>query len=817
MAKINHNNYLNTIGDLIRDAKNKGIVHLIAENNDFSGRKFSINGMEMVNFGTCGYLGLEMDQRLKDGVLDYTTHFGTQFSVSRTYLTSGPNADLEIPISKIYDGKHVIVYPSTSSAHIANIPCLVRDTDLVIIDQQVHMSVQTGAQLAQVKGTKVDMIRHSNLQMLEDKIKENRDKFGRIWYLIDGVYSMYGDVAPIEELLALMDKYEQLHLYVDDAHGMSWYGRNGAGYIYDTVGVPDRMILVTTLAKGFGTVGGITVFPNIEQYEKVKIFGGPLTYSHPIPPPIIGAAIASANIHLSEEIYSLQRDLKQRISYCNELLSATSLPVISNPLTPIYFVGMGQPKVGYSMVRRMMDEGYFLNIALFPAVPVKNTGVRFTLTRHIHKSDIKGLVDAMAHHFPLVLEEAGKTENDVRKAFSLFPFVPSSSKLSTIHEPVIGKEFKVQHETSITKIDREEWDNLLGNNGAFNWDAIKFMQDSFSGNPLPEDNWDFHIYIVRDRNKKPIIATFFSIGIYKDDLLSAYGVSVNIENKRKTDPYYLTSKTIGMGSLVTEGQHIYIDRNNLQWKEAFKLLEEELYLLQEKTGASNILLRDFEISDTEIQDFLIEEGFFKIEMPNANVVQNMTWNNYDEYCTSLSKKNRIHARQDVFKNEHFFDIVIQENLSEEEILLFHKLYQDVKARNFAINYFPYPEKMFRTMSSSPGWEFVIQRLKPEFHPEGKSQIVSIMGCFKSTKVYTTVVIGMDYDFVYDFGVYRQSLFQGLKRARQLGYEKVFMGFSADFEKKKLGAIQIPRASYVQAKDNFNFELLETISVSIEAA
>ncbi|MFI5140384.1 MAG: hypothetical protein ACHQIM_21370, partial [Sphingobacteriales bacterium] len=60
-------------------------------------------------------------------------------------------------------------------------------------------------------------------------------------------------------------------------------------------------------------------------------------------------------------------------------------------------------------------------------------------------------------------------------------------------------------------------------------------------------------------------------------------------------------------------------------------------------------------------------------------------------------------------------------------------------------------------------------------------------------------------------------FQGLKRARQLGYEKVFMGFSADFEKKKLGAIQIPRASYVQAKDNFNFELLETISVAIEAA
>jgi 7-keto-8-aminopelargonate synthetase-like enzyme len=816
MAKINHNNYLNTIGDLIRDAKNKGIVHLIAGNNHFTGRTISIENRDMINFGTCGYLGLEMDQRLKDGVNEYTGHFGTQFSVSRTYVTSGPNAELEVPISKIYGDRHVIVYPSTSAAHIANIPCLVRDTDLVILDQQVHMSVQTGVQLAQVKGTKVEMIRHSNLQMLEDKIKEYRDKHPRIWYMIDGVYSMYGDVAPVEELLALMEKYEQLHIYVDDAHGMSWYGKNGAGYIFDTAGLPDRMILVTTLAKGFGTVGGITVFPDKEQFDKVKIFGGPLTYSHPIPPPILGAAIASAKIHLSDEIYSLQRDLKSRISYCNDLLSQTSLPVISNPLTPIYFVGMGQPKVGYSMVKRMMDEGYFLNIALFPAVPVKNTGVRFTLTRHIKKSDIKGLVQALEHHFPLVLEEAGKTENDVRKAFNLFPFVPSH-KLDTLHVPSIGAGFQVQHETSITKIEKEEWDGLLGDNGAFNWDAVKFMQDSFSGNPLPEDNWEFHIYIIRDKNKKPILATFFTVGIYKDDLLAAYGVSVNIENRRKTDPYYLTSKTIGMGSLVTEGSHIYIDRNNLHWKEAFKLLEEELYLLQDKTGASNILLRDFEIADKEIHEFLMEEGFFKIDMPNANVVQDMTWNNQDEYCAQLSKKNRIHARQDVFKYEPYFDIEIKESLTDEEVKLFHKLYQDVKARNFAINYFPYPEKMFQCMSTSPGWEFVILKLKPEFHPENKSQIVSIMGCHKSANHYTTVVIGMDYDFVYTYGVYRQSLYQGLKRARQLGYEKVYMGFSADFEKKKLGAIQIPRASYVQAKDNFNFELLETISVSIEAA
>ena len=83
------------------------------------------------------------------------------------------------------------------------------------------------------------------------------------------------------------------------------------------------------------------------------------------------------------------------------------------------------------------------------------------------------------------------------------------------------------------------------------------------------------------------------------------------------------------------------------------------------------------------------------------------------------------------------------------------------------------------------------------------------------KYYTMFLLGMDYDFVFTHGVYRQTLFQALKRARQIGYENVYMGLSADIEKNKLGAKQFPRASYVQAKDNFNFELLEAISSATE--
>lgn len=808
MAKIHHNNYLNTIGELIRDARSRKIVHLFTDEDIDTSRILQISGNQLINFGTCGYLGLETDVRLKDGVVDYVNRYGTQFSVSRTYVTSGANTNLESRISEMYDGLPVIVSSSTSATHISLIPSLVKQNDAVILDQQVHMSVQTAVQLVRPKGTYVEMIRHSNLEMLENSIKQLRDKHEHIWYMIDGVYSMYGDVAPIKELVQLMDKYEQFHVYCDDAHGMSWYGRNGTGYVYDTVGMHPRLILVTTLAKGFGVTGGIAVFPNKEIHEQVKIFGGPLTYSHPIAPPLIGAAIASANIHLSAELYEMQEDLKTRITHCNTLLEKSGLPVISDPLTPIYFIGMGQPRVGYAMVRKLIDDGFYVNIALFPAVPVKSTGVRFTLTRHITLDDITGLVEAMAYHYPKVLESEGKTENDVLRAFKLPLKGIVKESPSVIPEK---HSFSIQYETTIKNIDKTEWNKLIAKNGIFGWDGLVYLEQSFSNNPLPEENWDFHYFIIKDEAGIPLLATFFTEGLYKDDLLSPYAVSAQIESKRQQDPYYLTSNTLAMGCLATEGQHIYINRQHPEWKEAFRLLIDQVTVIQEQNEVSNIIFRDFETSDTEVRDFLIAEGFFKIEMPNANVVLDMHWHTREEYLGLLSANSRNAMKRDIFRHEHKYSFEFKDKLTDEETRHFYQLYLNVKARNFDINYFQYPLNMFKSMSDFPEWEILVVKLKPEYTEDNTEKVVAMFACYKTPMHYSTVIIGMDYNYVYKHGVYKQTFFQTVVRAMQLDLHKIYMGFSSDFEKKKLGATQIPRVAYIQAKDNYNLEVIESMS------
>jgi len=540
MAKINHNNSLDTIDELFTDAKNKQIMHLTADVPKSVSRMLPVFGRELLNFGTCGYMALEQDQRLIDGAIDYSRKYGTQYGISRGFLSSGINDGLEIYLSEIFDNKPVIVYSSTSSAHVSVIPTLINHTDAIILDQQVHMSIQTACQLMRQKGVPIEMIRHSNIEMLERSIQQLSRKHKKVWYMVDGVYSMYGDIAPMDDLHLLLSKYPSLNIYIDDAHGMSWYGKNGTGYVYNKMSGHDRIMFMTTMGKGFGVTGGIAVFNNREYYRRVRIFGGPLVYSHPLAPPIIGAAIASAKIHLSEDIYPIQNELKENIEYCNELLSKTDLVVMSNPLTPIKFVGMGHSKVTGNMVKRLLNDGFFVSPALFPAVSMKNSGIRISINRNVRKHEIKNLIDAIGYYYQEVLEEENKTTEDVVKAFKVkktesnVNFFPASSN------SIATEKLTVEEKNTIDDICKEEWDRLLGDSGSFDWEGMKSLEDVFNGNSKPEENWKFYYFIVRDSDKKPVVATFFTSTILKDDMLALEAVSIKIKKKKKKELYYFT-------------------------------------------------------------------------------------------------------------------------------------------------------------------------------------------------------------------------------------------------------------------------------------
>ncbi|MBY0487542.1 MAG: GNAT family N-acetyltransferase [Flavobacteriaceae bacterium] len=800
MAKIKHNNFIDTVDEVLSGAKNEGVLHLYAEDKLLTGRTIQIKGKEMFHFGTTGYLGLEQDERLKEAAIQAIRDYGTQFPLSKSYISHPLYYELESKIEQMY-GIPPIITKNSTLGHLAVIPTLIRDEDAVIMDHQVHWSVQNACQLLKLRGIPVEMIRHSNVNMLEDKIKQLSSKCNKIWYMADGVYSMFGDYAPIPELFALAEKYKQLHFYFDDVHGMSWKGKNGTGFIFDAIKeLPENGVVVSTLSKTFGASGATVFCKNQKLRDKIKNFGGPLTFSAQLEPASVAAAIASANIHLSSEIEVKQKELADKIAYFNQLLANSNLPIISKNDAPVFFLGMGTPSTAYNFSHRLFNEGFFLNLGIYPAVPIKNTGIRITLSSHNQREDIKALAEALEYHFPKALEETNNSESKIRQAFGL------KFKKVEYAEPIQNQNLFIEEKTTINDIDKSEWNNFMGKQNIFDYDGMMYLEKTFSKHKEVTNQCDFYYYNIKDSNGEVVLMTFFTYGLWKDDMLATESVSLQLEEVRKTDPLYLTSKVLSMGCLFTEGSHYYSNQEHNSVEKAWKLLLDNIEEKYNDLNADMLVLRDFEednIWNKTIQD----QGYFKINMPESCVVQNKTWKTNEEFADGLSPRSRRHFNKEILPYQDSYDVIIKENLSESEITRAYQLYNNVKDNNYAINTFRYTREIFENMNDSPNWEFILVALKID----KENPFTGVMFCYKNEKnVYVPELIGMDYKWAKQFQLYRQLLFQTIKRANALNIPKIDFGVSASFEKRKLGAIAIPKVAYIQTRDNYAMEVMNTL-------
>ena len=252
----------------------------------------------------------------------------------------------------------------------------------------------------------------------------------------------------------------------------------------------------------------------------------------------------------------LQATLRERIELFTDLADEFCIPLASRDVTPIRYVPLGLPAVTHDVIQHVLDDGFYTNLGTFPAVPMKHAGVRATLTLHHTLDDVRALVESLARHVPAALERGGEA---ARRR----------------HAKVAGRAcpaLTLEHHRSAAALDATEWDSLLGERGTFTVDGLQFLERAFAGGEeRPEDEWNFHYYVVRDRAGKAVLATFFTAALWKDDMMASAEVSELVEQRRAEDPYYLTSMTFAMGSLLTEGDHLYLDRN-ADWKGALDLL-----------------------------------------------------------------------------------------------------------------------------------------------------------------------------------------------------------------------------------------------------
>lgn len=380
-------------------------------------RVIYLDNKAILNFSSCNYVGLEADPRLKKGAIEAIERYGTQYYCVRAYTSLYPYQELEAMMDQIF-GFPSIVMPTTMLGHLSCLPSLVGSEDAVIMDHQVHTSVQMTVKILKANGIHSEMMRHNRMDYLESRIQKLRNDYKKIWYLADGVYSMYGNIAPMGELHELMQRYEQFHLYIDDSHGMSWTGEHGTGSVLEGMPFHPNLVLVTSLGKAFGASGGVAVFHEQSTKDLVMNTGKPLIFTGPLQPATLGAAVASAKIHLSDEIVILQNQLKSNIDYFVSKAKHLQLPIISKDKTPIFFLGVSRIEIATKLVRALLDSGFFAGIACYPSVPYNNTGVRFMVTLNHTKADIDNLLETVAELLPGILVSESFSLEQIWKAFS---------------------------------------------------------------------------------------------------------------------------------------------------------------------------------------------------------------------------------------------------------------------------------------------------------------------------------------------------------------------------------------------------------------
>jgi 7-keto-8-aminopelargonate synthetase-like enzyme len=820
---------LSAVDEAISDGVRRGLLHNHVEDGALDGRHVTVHGQRLVNFGSCSYLGLETDPRLKAAVRDAVDRFGTQFSSSRTYASAPLYRVAEEELAEVF-GRPVIVAPSTSIGHIAAMPTLMTSRDVLLLDHQVHHSVQTAGSLVQARGTQVELIPHCDLRLLEERLETHRHR--RVWYATDGLYSMYADFFPARELDQLAARYENLWLYVDDAHSASWTGTHGRGYALEQLSPATlaRTVVAASLNKSFAAAGGAITFPDEESRRLVASVGGPLIFSGPVQPPMLGALVASARLHLSPELPDRQELLRSRIRLFNRLTAEAGLPVVAESEAPIRFVGAGVSSVAYRLTARMRDAGFFVNTASFPAVPAKRAGARLALTLHHTEDDIADVVAALARNLPLAMADEGATVEDLRRAFArqlrgrdeIRPDRPPAPLPSLPVPRAAPSGLRLERARSIAAVDPVEWDTLLGRRGVFDVAGLRALEEVFAGHGVAgrdEDAWDFTYLVVRDDDGTPVAATFLTTALWKDDMLSSAHVSREVERRRAGPDggRFLTSPMVGTGSLLTEGDHLYLDRAR-DWQTALRMVLQAARVLEDAAGAAAVVLRDLPDGDDELYTFLLGEGLLRLPVPGT-WVRPVDFADDEEFLAGLTRKHRYHQRTRVLASELAFDVQLLEGGSPDAAALpplvrdhLYRLYRAVQGRAYDLNVLPMPRRLIDAVLASPAFEVVLLRLPQVAGTDVVAFAVQHVGGGHVAPLF----VGLDYAFVATHASYQVLLLQALRSARRRGAGLVRYGMGADLQKSRFGAQREKRWAYVAASETYNADVLARLAETVPA-
>ncbi|HEY7256118.1 MAG TPA: aminotransferase class I/II-fold pyridoxal phosphate-dependent enzyme [Solirubrobacterales bacterium] len=347
-----------------------------------AGPVVEMEGRETIMLGSNNYLGLTGDQRVKQGARDALEAFGTGVTGSRLLNGTTPlHIELERELAEWMGEEEAIVYTTGYQANVGCIGAILEPGDTVICDSGDHASILDGCRLS---GARLRPFRHNRMDKLEKMLARAAEDGGGVLVVVDGVFSMEGDVCDLPRTIELC-KAHGARLLVDEAHGAGVLGERGAGAC-EAFGLEDEVDLrMGTFSKSLASCGGFIAGP-AEVIEYLRISSRSFVFSASAVPAAVGAALAALRVVRSDGPPLFER-LLGNAEYLREGLRGLGLRVVepgsladgSVVTTPVVPVIVGDDWQAVLLWKALFERGVYTNVAIHPAVPPGGALLRTSL------------------------------------------------------------------------------------------------------------------------------------------------------------------------------------------------------------------------------------------------------------------------------------------------------------------------------------------------------------------------------------------------------------------------------------------------------
>ena len=380
-------NRFNWIQQELINLQQAGLYNNIRTLSSAQGPWLVVDGQRVLNFCSNNYLGLANDPRMLKAAQEAIAKYGVGPAAVRTIAgTMDLHLELERRLAAFKGVKAAITFQSGFSANIAVIPALVGKDDVVFSDELNHASIIDGCRLS---GARIARYSHANPDDLLKVIEENKGSYGRALIVTDGVFSMDGDIAPLDKICEIANAQDIL-LIVDDAHGEGVLGRGGRGIVdhFHLHGKVD--VEVGTFSKAFGVMGGaVAGSPVVVEWLRQR--GRPFLFSSAATPADVAACLAA--IDILEESTGLVDKLWNNASYFKICMKRLGFDtgLSETPITPIM---LGEAPLAQQFSRELFENGVFAMALGFPTVPKGKARIRVMISAAHSQSDLDQGLDA---------------------------------------------------------------------------------------------------------------------------------------------------------------------------------------------------------------------------------------------------------------------------------------------------------------------------------------------------------------------------------------------------------------------------------------